>query len=37
LVLAALIGRLDLFLWGAAIASHLFYVAWLRAEAEPSR
>jgi phosphatidylglycerophosphate synthase len=36
LVLAALVDRLDLFLWAAAIASHLFYVVWLRAEAKSS-
>lgn len=31
LLFAALAGRLDLFLWGAAVASHLFYVFWLMA------
>lgn len=31
LLLAALFGRLDLFLAAAAFASHLFYVLWLRA------
>jgi len=31
LLLAALFGRLDLFLVAAALASHLFYVLWLRA------
>ena len=30
LVLAVLIGRLDLFLWAAALASHLFYLVLLR-------
>jgi len=30
LVLAVLIGRLDLFLWAAALASHLFYLILLR-------
>ncbi len=29
LLVAALLGRLDLFLWAAALASHLFYVSWL--------
>ncbi len=33
LLLAAGFGRLDLFLWGAALASHMFYVLWLRDEA----
>jgi phosphatidylglycerophosphate synthase len=32
LLLAAACGRLDLFLWGAALASHMFYVLWLRDE-----
>lgn len=32
LLLAALAGRLDLFLWGTALASHMFYVLWLRDE-----
>ncbi|HYC53839.1 MAG TPA: hypothetical protein VEL28_02760 [Candidatus Binatia bacterium] len=31
LLFAALIGRLDLLLWGAAAASHLFYLLWLLA------
>ncbi|HYB98439.1 MAG TPA: hypothetical protein VEC57_04820 [Candidatus Limnocylindrales bacterium] len=31
LLFAALIGRLDLLLWGAAVASHLFYLLWLLA------
>jgi phosphatidylglycerophosphate synthase len=30
LLLAALIGRPDLFLWATAITSHLFYLLWLR-------
>lgn len=30
LLLAALIGRFDLFLWGAAFASHAFYLLWRR-------
>jgi hypothetical protein len=29
LLFAAAAGRLDLFLWAAAVASHLFYVLWL--------
>jgi hypothetical protein len=29
LLFAAVAGRLDLFLWAAALASHLFYVLWL--------
>ena len=29
-VLSALVGRLDLFLWGTALASHLFYLLWHR-------
>lgn len=31
LLFAALVGSLDLFLWAAAVASHLFYVLWLLA------
>ncbi len=31
LLFAAAAGRLDLFLWAAAIASHLFYIFWLLA------
>ncbi|MFT4571826.1 MAG: hypothetical protein ACI8TX_000246 [Hyphomicrobiaceae bacterium] len=31
LIFAALIGRLDLFLWSAAAAAHLFYIIWLTA------
>lgn len=34
LLAAAVIGRLDLFLWAAAVAAHLYYLAWLRAETE---
>lgn len=34
LLLAALIGRLDLFLWAAAIGAHLYYIAWLSFESE---
>jgi len=30
LLVSALVGRLDLFLWGAAITSHLFYLVWHR-------
>ena len=37
LVLAALLGRLDLFLWAAAITCHLFYLGWLVSERHPSR
>jgi phosphatidylglycerophosphate synthase len=33
MVLAAVVGRLDLFLWSTAIASHLFYLLWRRDEA----
>ncbi len=33
LLLAAALGRLDLFLWAAALGSHLFYVMWLRVDA----
>lgn len=33
LVLTALVGRLDLFLWAAALGSHLFYLMWLRVDA----
>jgi hypothetical protein len=33
LVLAALVGRLDLFLWAAALGSHLFYIMWMRVDA----
>lgn len=33
LLLAAVVGRLDLFLWAAALGSHLFYVMWLRVDA----
>jgi hypothetical protein len=29
LLFAAVAGRLDLLLWAAALASHLFYVLWL--------
>ncbi len=29
LLLAAVLGRLDLFLWSAALASHLFYILWM--------
>jgi hypothetical protein len=32
LLLAALVGRLDLFLWAAALGSHLFYLMWLRVD-----
>jgi hypothetical protein len=35
LLAAALLGRLDLFLWAAALVGHLFYLGWLRAK-EPS-
>lgn len=31
LLFAAVAGRLDLFLWAAAVASHLFYVLWILA------
>ncbi len=34
LLLAALIGRLDLFLWAAALGAHLYYIAWLGSESE---
>jgi len=34
LLMAALIGRLDLFLWAAALGAHLYYIAWLGFEAE---
>ncbi len=34
LLAAALIGRLDLFLWAAAVGAHLYYLAWLGAETE---
>jgi len=34
---SALIGRLDLFLWGTAIASHLFYFLWRRGTAKGSQ
>ena len=36
-VVAALIGRLDLFLWATAAASHLFYVAWHRRSSKGTR
>lgn len=36
LFLAAVFGRLDLFLWAATIVSHAFYIGWLRSE-EPAR
>jgi hypothetical protein len=36
LVATALVGRLDLFLWGAAVGSHLFYIGWLRSEERSS-
>jgi phosphatidylglycerophosphate synthase len=34
---SALIGRLDLFLWGTAIASHVFYLLWHRSSMKGSR
>jgi len=37
LLIAALLGRFDLFLWAAAIGSHLFYIGWLRDEERASR
>ena len=37
LVVAALIGRLDLFLWAAAVVSHIFYIGWLTSKEPPSR
>ena len=36
-VVAALVGRLDLFLWGTAFASHLFYLAWHRRSSQGSQ
>ncbi len=36
LLFAALLGRLDLFLWGAAAAAHLFYILWLLARSRRS-
>jgi len=36
-LLAALLARLDLFLWGTAVASHLFYVLWHRRSSRGSR
>jgi len=33
LLIAAVVGRLDLFLWAAALGSHLFYIMWLRLDA----
>jgi hypothetical protein len=33
LLFAALVGRLDLFLWAVALGSHLFYLMWLRVDA----
>ena len=33
MLLAAIVGRLDLFLWCTALASHMFYVLWLRDDA----
>lgn len=32
LLLAVAVGRLDLFLWAAALGSHLFYIMWLRVD-----
>jgi hypothetical protein len=37
LLIAALIGRLDLFLWAAAAVSHMFYIGWLASKEPPSR
>ena len=37
LLVTALVGRLDLFLWAAAIGSHLFYLGWLRTKERASR
>jgi hypothetical protein len=37
LLAAALLGRLDLFLWAAAITSHLFYLLWHRRSLQGSR
>ena len=35
LLIAALAGRLDLFLWASAAASHVFYLVWLYMREEP--
>jgi hypothetical protein len=37
LLVAALVGRLDLFLWAAAIVSHGFYLGWLSSKEQSSR
>jgi hypothetical protein len=37
LLAAAILGRLDLFLWAAAIVSHLFYIGWLTTKEPASR
>jgi hypothetical protein len=37
LLASALVGRLDLFLWGTAVASHLFYLLWHRRGSKGSR
>lgn len=37
LLLAAVVGRLDLFLWAGALGSHLFYVLWLTTDARTAR
>jgi phosphatidylglycerophosphate synthase len=36
-LVSALVGRLDLFLWGTAVASHLFYLLWHRHTSKGSR
>lgn len=33
LLIAAIVGRLDLFLWAAALGSHLYYIMWMRVDA----
>jgi phosphatidylglycerophosphate synthase len=37
LLASAMVGRVDLFLWGTAVASHLFYLLWHRRSSQGSR